>query len=106
MGLFDYIGGKIQQAGAEAQAAQMEAERWDARRICRELQRCSSMIKSTGYMKVLREKCEEMSDGELKDTFDDAFNSRNVKACSAMMTVMEKRGLAYKDDNGKIVRNY
>ena len=29
MGLFDYIGGKIQQAGAEAQEAQMEAERWD-----------------------------------------------------------------------------
>lgn len=106
MGLFDYIGGKIQQAEAEAQKAQTEAERWDARRICRELQRTSSMTKSTGYMKALRSKCQEMSDWELKDIFDDAFNSRNAKACNAMMTVMDKRGLAYKDDNGRIVRTY
>lgn len=106
MGFFDYVGGKIQETGAEIQKAQMEAERWDARRICREIQRTSSMTKVTGYVKELKAKCQEMSDRELKDTFDDAYNARNAKACSAMMSVMKDRGLAYKDDNGRIVRTY
>lgn len=34
MGLFDYIGGKIQQATNEAQEAQMEAEHWDVWECC------------------------------------------------------------------------
>lgn len=106
MGLFDYIGGKIQQAEAEAREAQMEAECWDAIEICIELKRTSSIKKSAGYMKALRSKCQEMSDWELKDIFDDAINSRNAKACNAMMTVMEERGLVYKDDNGRIIRTY
>lgn len=106
MGLFDYIGEKIQQAGTETQEAQMEAERWDAKRICRELQRTSSLTKSTGYMKALRSKCQEMGNAELKSIFDNAFNSRNAKACNAMMPIMNKRGLAYKDDNGRIIRKY
>ena len=106
MGLFDYIGGKIQQASIETQEAQMEAERWDASKICRVLQRTSSMTKSMGYMKALRSKCENMVDWELKSIFDDAYNSKNAKACSAMMPIMDDRGLAYKDDNGRIIRNY
>ena len=106
MGLFDFIRGIIRQAVTEAQEAQMEAERWDARTICRELQITSRPTKMTGYMTALSSKCQKMSDRELKDIFDYAFNSRNAKACSAMMTVMEERGLAYKDDNGRIVRTY
>ena len=106
MGLFDYIGGKVRQAGEEVQKAQMEAEYWDARRICRELERTSAMAKCTGYARALRAKCSEMSDWELKSTFDDAYHSRNAKACNAMMTVMSERGLAHKDDNGRIVRDY
>lgn len=109
MGLFDFfdfIGGKIRQAGAEAQEAQMEAERWDAEIICKELQKNYRMTKISGYMTALSSKCQKMSDRELKDIFDYAFNSRNAKACTAMMTVMEERGLAYEDDNGRIVRTY
>ena len=106
MGLLDYIGGKIQKVGNEIQEAQMEAEYWDAKRICRELERTSSVAKCTGYAKALRGKCKEMYDGELKGLFDDMYRSRNAKACNAMMTEMKDRGLAYKDENGKIVRNY
>lgn len=106
MGLLDYIGGKIQQAGAEAQEAQMEAESWDVRKICREIQRTSSIIKYAGYSKTLKAKCQEMSKSELKNTFEDAFYSGNTKACSAMMSVMEERGLAYRDENGRIIRKY
>lgn len=109
MGLFDFfdfIGGKILQAGAETQEAQMEAERWDARTICRKLQITSRPTIIAGYVPVLRSKCQEMSDRELKDIFDYAINSRNEKACRVMMKVMEERGLAYKDDNGRIVRTY
>lgn len=110
MGFFDYIGAKIQQANAEVLEAQMEAERWDARTICMKLKNChvtsSSIRKYSGYMKALRSKCEEMNDWELKGTFDDAYNSRNARACDVMMSEMERRYLAYKDDNGKIVRTY
>ena len=84
----------------------MEAERWDARTICRKLQITFRPTIIAGYVPVLRSKCQKMSDRELKDIFDYAFNSRNAKACTAMMTVMEERGLAYEDDNGRIVRTY
>lgn len=106
MGFFDYIGGKIQQVGADVQAAQMEAEHWDAIRICRELERCSSMTKSQGYMRELNCKCKEMEVSELKYTFDEAYDRRNTKALSAIMPIMKERGLADRDDNGRIIRNY
>lgn len=106
MGLFDSIIEKFQQAGLESQSAQMEAENWNADMICRKLQRTSSLAKSSGYIKALRAKCREMSDYHLKEIFDEAFDLRNAKACNAMMVVMEERGLAYKDDDGRIVRKY
>lgn len=106
MGLFDSILSKIQQVGLEAQKAQMEAEDWDVMTICRKLQRTSSVITSNGYIKTLQLKCKKMNDWELKNTFDHAYDYKNVKACNAMMKIMEERGLAYKDDNGRIVRKY
>lgn len=106
MGLFDFIGGKIQQAGVEAQEAQMEAEQLDSREICMRLKKISSMSKNAGYVKALRIRCQNMSDGELKDIFDFAYNSSNAKACAAMMPIMQERELAYRDDNGRFVRKY
>lgn len=105
MGLIDSILGKIQQIGLESQKAEMEAEDWDANTICRKMQRTSSITKCTGYTKALRSKCRKMSDVELKNTFDFAYDAKNAKACNAMMIVMEEKGLAYKDD-GRIVRKY
>lgn len=106
MGLFGFLVGKVQQASAEAQAAQMEAERYDADRICYMLQNASSLTKITGYANALKSKCRDMSDWELKERFDRAYNARNVKVINAMLPEMKNRELAYKDENGKIRRNY
>ncbi len=110
MGLFDFIAGKFQQMGANVQEAQMEAEYWSARKICDELKRnsnsASSVTRTYGYMNALRSKCEKMSSSELKHTFDYAYYQGNANACNAMITVMDDRGLAYKDDNGKFVKLY
>ena len=106
MGLFDYLGEKIQQAGNTVQEAQMEAENWSASKICYRLKNESSMTKCTGYAKALRGMCKEMSDWELKEIFDEAYNQRNAKACNAMLAIMDDRGLAYKDENGRFVRTY
>ena len=106
MGLLDFIGGKIQQASEESNRAYIEAEFWDARRICRELQRTSSIVKSSGYAKALKEKCEDMSSYELKTTFEEAYRDSNIKACNVMMPIMEDKDLAYRDDNGRIRKNY
>ena len=75
----------------------MEAERWDAIRICRELERTYSLTKCAGYAKALRSKCKELDDLKLRSIFDMVVSSRNVKACNAMMPIMDERGLAYKE---------
>lgn len=106
MGLFEFIGGKIQEAQNEAKKAEMEAERWYPEKICNALERTSSITKTTGYVKELRNKARDMSTYELKNLFDYAWNKRNVKACSALYPIMEEEGLCYKDENGKIRRNY
>lgn len=106
MGLFDYIGGKMQQTSNEIKAAEMDAFEWSANEICYRLNKTSSMTKCTGYARALKAKCREMSDYELRNTFDRAYNERNAKACNAMLPVMDERGLAHKDDNGRIIRNY
>lgn len=102
MGLFDFIHEQFQ----DALEGQQDAEDWDARRICRELSRTSGLLKSGAYMNALKSKCQEMNDRELINLFDSEANSRHTKAVSAMMSVMEERGLAYRNDNGKIVRTY
>lgn len=99
MGLFSYLNNGTKMA-------EEEAERWDARKICKELQRTSSMTKAAGYAQALKKKCQDMNEWELKDVFDEAYNSKNVKACGAMMPVMSARGFAYKDSNGRIMKNY
>lgn len=38
MGLFDFIGGKIQQAGEDIQAAKRDAEKMDEKTLCEKLQ--------------------------------------------------------------------
>lgn len=106
MGLFDYIGGKVNQMAEDVQKAQLEARHWDPEMIIRKIQVTSSMFKSQGYAQELKIRCEEMDNSQLKDTFDYAYDTRNVKACNVMLSIMEDRDLAYKDDNGRIVRRY
>lgn len=106
MGFFNYIGSKMKEFEDETNNAELKAQNWDAYKICRELSRTSSMAISSGYGKALRAKARQMDDYELKDLFDSAYNSRNTKACSALMNMMENRGLGYKDDDGKFHRNY
>lgn len=106
MGLFNFIGEIIQQSVTDIQEAQMISEDWDVESICRELQRTSSLSKSAGYSNTLRSKCRKMSNKKLMSAFDYVCNQKNSKACKAMMPVMQDRGLAYEDDNGRIVRTY
>jgi hypothetical protein len=106
MGLFDFIGEKIREAAEEKQDSQMDAERWDAKTICRELKRTSGLMKMSGYMNALKSKCYEMDDWELTTLFDSEYASNNTKAVSAMMPVMQDRGLVYVDSNGKMTRRY
>ena len=106
MGLFDWIVGKVNELGSAAQEAQMEAENWDARKICYAMSRTDNVLKATGYMRALKDKCKTMNDSELTRLFDEMYSSRNAKACNAMMSEMRSRDLAYKDENGKIIRNY
>ena len=82
MGLFDMIGGKINEVKEAEKEAEREAQRWDARKICQAIERTSSTAKSMGYMKVLHEKCKEMDDTQLERVFDEAYNNRNGKAVS------------------------
>lgn len=53
---------------------------------------------------MLREKCKEMDDTQLERVYDEAYNNRNGKAVSCMMSIMRSRGLADKDENGRIER--
>ncbi len=106
MGIFSYLGSKLQEYEDESKQAALKAEIWDAHKICRELSRTSSMAISAGYGKALRSKARQMDDYELKDLFDFAYSSGNTKACSALMGMMEDRGLGYKDDDGKFHKNY
>ena len=105
MGLFDFIGNKIKEVADEAREAQEEAEYWSPLKTCNELKH-SGIAKSSGYAKALKGKCRSMSDYELMDLFDTMYRERNGKACNAMFSVMEDRGLLYKDDEGKIHKNY
>lgn len=95
MGLFDFIGGMIQQANTDAREAQMEAERLDARQICRELGRMSStnLFKIAGYKTVLQSRCRNMNDRELKNIFNEMYCSKNIHACNAIKQIIEERGL-------------
>lgn len=106
MGVFDFIGRKYQEAKDEMQKAEMEAETWYPEQICNVLERTSSISKITGYQNELRRKAKDMSIDDLKCLFDYAWNKRNVKACKALYTIMEEEGLCYKEDDGKIRRNY
>lgn len=106
MGFFDYVGGKIQQAGAEVSEAQRKAENWSEEKICMEIARTTKMTYVTGYGKELKLRASKMDRYSLTTLFDQAYDQRNIKAISVLMPVMEERGLANKDENGKIRRNY
>lgn len=106
MGLFSYIGNKIKQANQDTKDAQDEAMHWNVRTICLRLQQTSNLMKCAGYVSVLRDKCEELSDDELKSIFDYEFNRKNGKACNGMLKVMKDRGLVYTEEDGRVVRTY
>ncbi|MGN9019687.1 hypothetical protein ACTNBM_12080 [Lachnospiraceae bacterium HCP1S3_C3] len=106
MGLFGYIGGKLKQATTEMQDAQKEAERWKVKEICNQLQRTYGLAKTVGYSNALKSKCEEMNNNELKNMFDYMYNTGNIKARNAMISVMRERNLVYEDENGRIIKNY
>lgn len=84
----------------------MEAEGWHPERICDVLERTSSIPKASGYSRQLKIKAGDMSTYDLKKIFDYAWNRRNTKACRALYPIMQKEGLCYKSDDGKIRRNY
>lgn len=106
MGLFDFLGTLLQNSTETCQKAQMQAEYWDIKKICRELNMASGMATCTGYANVLRDKCKKLSDYELKELFDEVHRNANVRAFNALIPVMLERDLIYKDDDGKIRKNY
>ena len=106
MGFFDTIHKKLSKMTEEAHKAQWEAEEWDAKTIYARLCRNTTLGEKTGYSRVLREKCETLSDSELKTLFDHAWSSGNIAAYNAIKPSMKKRGFIHEDENGHIVKNY
>lgn len=59
-----------------------------------------------GYSRALKSKAEDMDDYELKTLFESVAKAKNNNAFWALAEVMEERDLVYKDENGKIHKNY
>ena len=97
---------KLEQARQEEQDAMFEAEELPLYEICRRLNGSSITAKKNGYYKVLRRKVRDISDYEIKSLFDDFYRSKNSTACRCISSEMIDRGLMYKDENGKIHKNY
>lgn len=106
MGFFDFVRRKIQELNDEMQEAEMEAERWCPEQICDALARTSSIPKISGYSKELKSRARDMSTYELKYLFNYAWYARNSTACNALYPIMEEKDLCYKNEDGKIKRNY
>lgn len=106
MGIFGFVKELIQEAGEETNNAQQQAENWDVLRICDKIQNTESMAKCAGYIRVLKEKSCDLENYELIDAFEFAISRKNIKACNAMLPEMDSRGLAYKNSEGKLIKNY
>ena len=106
MGVFDFISNKIGQAAETAAEARDKAEEMEEWEIIRKLKHINGIAEASGYIAVLRERCESLDDTELIELMESASNDKNAKAVQAMASVMEARNLIYRDDNGKIHRKY
>ena len=106
MGIFDYIGGKMQEAGNSIREAEMEAEGYSAKWICDRLKNTLPLTKLTGYVNVLKRKAEELDNFDLKELFEHTQRTRNVKAFNVLAKEMEERNLVYRDSDGKVHKNY
>jgi hypothetical protein len=110
MGFFDAlggaIGGAIERAKEQKERAEAEAADMGTRKLCYVIQHTSNFAVRAGYASALVERCKQMSDYELEMTFDGAYRDKAFKACQVMMSTMENRDLAYRDDDGKFHKNY
>lgn len=73
MGLLDFLGAQISGAKDKYEDAQSVSQDWDVNQLVDSLGRCSNIIQAAGYCETLKQKCEEMDDWELRDTFDRAW---------------------------------
>ena len=92
MGLMDFIEGAYNQAKGKRDDIRAEAESMSIEQICSRLKNCHEVIKTTGYMGVLIEKAEELSDWELKELYKEQYRIKNVYAVQALRSVLEERG--------------
>lgn len=106
MGLLDFIFGKVERFNDEAQNAYMDAINKDAKDLCDAVQHVVGIARMSGYNKALQEKASAMKDSDLKKLFNYAYKNRYAKAVSAMASVMENRGLVYRDSDGVIQKLY
>ena len=110
MGLFndilEAVSNSIHEANEKNLEAAEEAENWKIERICSKIETTTSISVRSGYGRTLRSKCENLNNNQLKRLFDTLRSSNNLWACRAIMPVMEKRKLAYKGDDGKIILTY
>lgn len=106
MGLFDFIKNVVKDLDENIEAAQKEAKRLSMNELVNSIQNDYSPTKLVGYREVLLDRCNQMSDSELKMFFNKLYYQKKAKVCNMMMPVMEGRGLAYKDDEGRIHKTY
>ena len=70
------------------------------------LVRTNSLIKLSGYAKILKWKILDINSYELEELYDYALCIKNLKGCSALNDTIIERGVCYEYERGKIHRNY
>lgn len=83
-----------------------EASGWDMYRLCRNIRDTSNNIERTGYMKVLKMRCEDMDDSDLIRLYEELYRDENGFALKPVATAMCHKNLLYKDDEGYYHKNY
>ena len=106
MGILDIVAGQIKNHMKTMQNAQLEAQGLDSKKLGGSLINLNDKLKLLSYVKVFRNKCNMLSNDELKCLFDDFQKQKNTIALKAMLLIMEQRGLIQKGKKGKYKKTY
>lgn len=105
MGIFGFVKGRMNDLQEEKDTANMEAmDRKDPAWTLRELSNLKNdvhgMAKQSGYITALRSLLRDKSINELKEYYEESYNTRNVKALNALRPFIEEQGYTCRDENG------
>lgn len=106
MGIFSFIGKKMNETKERAEEAEKKGERMSITELINTIGRVTNFGESTGYLKALKNRAAGFSDSELIDAYEYAYKRNNTKAGSVLAQAMVDAGLGYKDENGRFHRDY